>query len=96
MAYSEPDIQAAISAYQAKEHPSIRAAARAFSIPYHTLRSHLDKATSRSYAHESQQILSNAEESTLVQWISRLTRTGFPASPALVVEMAEEVRRGRF
>ena len=39
--------------------------------------------------------LSTAEESTLSRWVTRLTRTGFPASPALVMEMAEEIRRGR-
>lgn len=36
------------------------------------------------------------EEKTLVKWLSNLTRAGFPASPALLVEMAEEVRRSRF
>ncbi|RAL60428.1 hypothetical protein DID88_000203 [Monilinia fructigena] len=36
------------------------------------------------------QILSNAEENTLVRWISRLTITGFPATPMLVKEMADE------
>jgi hypothetical protein len=94
-AYSEADIQAAIQAFQNEEHQSIRAAARAFSVPYHTLRHRLAGRTSRSHSHESAQILSNAEEQTLVRWISRLCRTGFPASPKLVVEMAEEVRRSR-
>jgi hypothetical protein len=95
-AYSEPDIQAIILAYGSKQHRSIRGAAGAFSIPYHTLRSRLDNATSKSQAHESQQILSYAEELTLIQWISRLTRTGFPALPALVIAMTEEIHRGRF
>jgi hypothetical protein len=39
--------------------------------------------------------LSTAEESTLSRWVTRLTRTGFPASLVLVVEIAEEIRRGR-
>ena len=30
-----------------------------------------------------------------MRWVTRLTSTGFPASPALVVEMADEIRRGR-
>ncbi|EDN97658.1 hypothetical protein SS1G_12512 [Sclerotinia sclerotiorum 1980 UF-70] len=38
------------------------------------------------------QILSNAEENTLVQWISRLTITGFLATPMLVKEIADEIR----
>jgi hypothetical protein len=95
-AYSEADIQAAILAYNTGEHSSIRAAARAFSVPYPTLRNRLSGRTSRLHAHETSQILSNAEEGTLVRWITCLTRTGFPASPALVVEMAEEIRNGRF
>ncbi|RAL61074.1 hypothetical protein DID88_010415 [Monilinia fructigena] len=41
------------------------------------------------------QILSNAEENTLVRWISRLTITGFPATPMLVKEMADEIRLRR-
>ncbi|EDO01246.1 predicted protein [Sclerotinia sclerotiorum 1980 UF-70] len=38
------------------------------------------------------QILSSAEENTLVRWISRLTITGFPATPMLVKGMADEIR----
>ncbi|KXL48548.1 MAG: hypothetical protein FE78DRAFT_141741, partial [Acidomyces sp. 'richmondensis'] len=41
-------------------------------------------------------ILSNAEEKTLVRWIMRLTVTGYPASPALVVDMAKEIRQQRY
>jgi hypothetical protein len=50
---------------------------------------------SRTIAYEAEQILSPAEEKTLARWIARLTRTGFPASPALAIEMAKEIRRGR-
>jgi hypothetical protein len=60
-----------------------------------TVQRHVFGGLSRSSAHENQQILSVAEEKTLVRWITRLTTTGFPASPALVVEMAEEIRVGR-
>ena len=66
-AYSEADIQAAISAYNKTEYSSIRAAAHAFSVPYHTLRNRLAGRTSRSQAYENAQILSNAEELTLVR-----------------------------
>ncbi|KAM0701561.1 hypothetical protein Q7P35_010469 [Cladosporium inversicolor] len=81
LAYTEIDIQTAISAIKNKEFASIRKAAVAFNVPYPTLR--------------GQQLLSPAEENTLSRWVTRLTRTGFPASPALVIEMAEEIRRGR-
>jgi len=95
LVYTEADVQKAISTLRERQHTSIRRAARAFGIPYTTLWNRMAGHTSRFIAHESEQVLSNAEERTLVRWITRLTRTGFPASPALVVQMAEELRRGR-
>ncbi|GAB7336127.1 hypothetical protein MBLNU13_g08914t1 [Cladosporium sp. NU13] len=94
-AYSEADIQNAISALRNNEYRSIRKAAVAFNVPNTTLQGRMSGRTSRSTAHESEQVLSPAEEKTLARWITRLTRTGFPASPALALEMAEEIRRGR-
>ena len=93
---TEAKIQAAIQAFKSKEYKSVRAAALAFSVPPSTVHDRLAGRTSRSTAYESAQTLSNAEEHTLVRWISRLTQTGFPASPTLVVQIAEEVRRSRF
>jgi len=95
MAYSEADIQRAITEYNSGLYPSKQAAAQANNVPPATLRYRLAGQTSPSQAHETRQILSNAEEKTLVRWITRFTSTGFPASPALVVEMADEIRRGR-
>lgn len=95
LVYTEVDIQAAISAIKNREHTSIRQAATAFKVRYSTLRGRMSGRNSRAVAHETEQLLSTAEESTLSRWITRLTRTGFPASPALVMEMAEEIRRGR-
>jgi hypothetical protein len=92
----EANVQAAIAAYQGKEYNSVRAAALAFSVPASTLRARLAGRISRSQAHESTQILSIVEEQTLVRWISRLCRTGFPISPKLLTEMAEEIRQSRF
>jgi hypothetical protein len=34
----------------------------------------------RTETHETEQLLSNAEENTLARWITRLTATGFPAT----------------
>jgi hypothetical protein len=45
----------------------------------------------RLQAHEYRQILLNTQESTLARWITRLTTTGFPATPLLIKQMAEEV-----
>jgi hypothetical protein len=95
MAYSEADMQQAITEYYSGLYSSKQAAAQANNVPPAILRYRLAGRTLPSQAHETQQILSNAEEKTLVRWITRLTSTGFPASPALVVEMADEIRRGR-
>ena len=95
-AYSEADIQAAVAAFCAGEYHSIRACETAFSIPHPTLQHRLSGRLSRFTSHEAMQILSKPEERTLVRWISQLTKTGFPASPALVVQMAEEIRHSRF
>ena len=93
--YSEVDTQKAISAIKNNEYRSIRKAALMFNIPNATLQGRMSGRKSRATAHETQQVLSAAREQTLFRWITRLTRTGFPASPALAVEMAEEIRRGR-
>ena len=95
-ASSESNIYKAITAFRANQYPSIRATARAFSIPHTTLSSRIAGTTSRRNAHESKQLLSSAEEKTLMRWITHLTRTGYPISPALALEMAETIRRQRF
>jgi len=94
--YSGAQLQAALSDITKNDVRSIRATAAAYGVPESTLRNRLTGHTSCSSAHKNRQNLSNAEEWTLVRWLSNLTRAGFPASPALLVEMAEEVRRSRF
>ncbi|KFZ19893.1 hypothetical protein V501_00423 [Pseudogymnoascus sp. VKM F-4519 (FW-2642)] len=49
----------------------------------------------RNEAHEIEQALSNAEENTLVRWITRLTAIGFPTTPSLIKEMAVEIQARR-
>jgi hypothetical protein len=94
--YTEAQLQAALSDIHENPDQSIRATAVAHAVPESTLRNRLAGHTSCSGAHEHRQNLSSAEEKTLVKWLSNLTRAGFPASPALLIEMAEEVRRSRF
>jgi hypothetical protein len=94
--YTEAQLQAALFSIAENDSRSIRATAAAYAVPESTLRNRLAGHTSCSSAHEHRQNLSSAEEKTLVRWLSNLTRAGFPASPALLVEMAEEVRRSRF
>ena len=94
--YTEAQLQAALSSITESDGRSVRAIAATYAVPESTLRNRLAGHTSCASAHEHRQSLSSAEEKTLVRWLSNLTRAGFPASPALLVEMAEEVRRSRF
>lgn len=91
----EIQIQNAISALKNKFSLNIAAAARRFQVPRTTLWRRMGGDKSRAEAHESEQIVSNAEERSLVGWITRLGIAGFPQSPALVVEMAYELRASR-
>ena len=91
----EDNIQDAIRGLKNKEFPSIRSAARYFEIPHSTLIERMAGTKSRAESYETRQILSNAEEKTLVRWITRLTSTGYPVTPALLKEMAEEIRNQR-
>jgi len=77
-AYHEVDMQKAISAVRKNEYPSIQKNAIAFGVPYPTLEARMSGQTTRANAHKLHQILSNAEERTPVQWITRLTHTGYP------------------
>ena len=95
-AYSETDIQKAILEFTTGRYASVRKCAAAYRIPVQSLRNRLSGRNSRSHAHEHMQILSNAEEGTLVRWITHLTSTGFPASPSLAIAIAEEIRRNRY
>jgi len=95
-AHSNERLQKAIDAFQRGEYPSFRSCSRAFSVCRETLRNRISGRPSRTQAHEPMQILSDSEEKTLIRWITHLTSTGFPASPALVRDMAEEIRRNRF
>ena len=91
----EERVQSAISAYRNKEFKSVRAAASAFSVSHQTLSRRLTGGLSRAQATEMTQILSNAEEKTLVRWIKRYTSAGSPMTPALLLELAELIRHER-
>ena len=90
--YSDTPVEEALLAYNSDPSVPIRAIARSFGIPESTLRHRIKGRASRSYAHEYRQILSEREEKTLARWITPLTATGYPASTALVVDMAKEIR----
>ena len=92
---NKAQVQKALIGYLNKEYSIPRKAANAFKIACTTLlyRTQTDGRT--HFAFETQQTLSNVEETSLTGWLTRLTGTGFPAAPNLVMEMAEELRRGR-
>ena len=90
MASSDADMQRAVNEYHSGLYVSKQAAARANNVPPATLCYRLAGLTSHTQRRERQQIPSNAEEKTFVSWVTRLISTGFPASPAVVVEIAGE------
>ena len=64
---SEAQVQKALTAYLNKECLSLRKAANALKIAYTTLHRRMAGGTSRSSAHETQQTLPNAEETSLTR-----------------------------
>ena len=91
----EARIQEAILSVRNKSFSSICAAARVYKVSPSSLHHRLSGRQSRAQAHESNQILSNAEENTLVRWITRLAVTGSFVSPALLKDLAELIRQRR-
>ena len=89
--YSEEDLTTAITAYRNSEYTSIRKCAYAFNIPLTTLSKRLRTRTSRSKSHESQKILSTAEEETLLKTVTRLSKSGCPITLLLIRDLAEEI-----
>ena len=94
--YSEDTLTTALTAYRNGEYTSVRKCAYAFNIPYSTLALQLTTRTSRSKSHESQQILSTAEEKTLLKTVNRLAKSGCPITLTLTRDLAEEIRLSRF
>lgn len=91
----EINIQKAIYAYQKKDISSIKAAAQFFKVPYSTLRRRIHDGLTRSTGHEMYQILTNAEENTLVRWIKRYTLSGTHLTNSLLKELALQLRAAR-
>jgi len=68
-------------------YPSISAAAKAHHVPYFTLQRHIQGLTqSCRMAHAEQQLelLMDAEEKTLVEWIQYLALTGHPLNKCTI------------
>ena len=66
----EARLQEAKVDYDARRYPSIKAAADAHNVKYFTLRRRIQgSALPKKKAHENQQLLTNAEQKTLVDWV---------------------------
>jgi len=90
----EARLQEAMAAVLAEKHTA-SSAALAFNVPRSTLYDRLDGKLPHNQAHETEQLLSHAEEKELVRWITGLTITGYPPRYDTLREMAVEIRKRR-
>ena len=88
----EARLQEAMAAVLAKKHTAT-SAALAFNVSHSTLYDRLNEKPSRNKAHETEQLLSHAEEKELVRWITRLTIIDYSPRYDILREMAEEIRK---
>ena len=94
-ASKEAKMQRALASVKGNENLSIKRTADEHEVARSALRDRIAGRKTRKQARTTQQSLTEIEELTLVRWITRLTRTGYPASPTLAIQMAEELRRAR-
>lgn len=78
----------AINHYNKSSKASLRISAETFGIAWTTLRDRLNGAQNRRDSHRQQQVLSDHEEQTIVDWCACMDDWGFPLRLALVHEMA--------
>jgi len=90
----EARVQEALETVVSSQH-TCSSASVAFNVPHQTLYDRMNGKPPRHLAQEKQQVLSNAEEKELVQWITRLTITAYPPRHKTLLEMAEEIRKRR-
>src|SRR5437762_6004877 len=88
----EARLQEAMAAVLAKKH-NATSAALAFNVHHSTLYDRLDGKPPSNKVHETEQLLSHAEEKELLRWITRLTITSYPPRYDTLREMAEEIRK---
>src|SRR5271170_7723293 len=95
MAEKEAQLQLAVTAVLNKEH-TCHSAAIAFAVPRRTLYYRVkENRKPRNQAHESEQILTHAEEKELVRWITLLTMSGYPPRYETLRRLAEIIRDRR-
>ncbi|ETW79440.1 hypothetical protein HETIRDRAFT_419178 [Heterobasidion irregulare TC 32-1] len=81
----EHRLQEACKSLQSNVHKSYSSAAEAFEVNYHTLRNRYLGLTRRPVeAHEVQQLLNNAQEKVLADWLVYLGHTGHAVSKCTI------------
>ena len=91
-AEQEQRIKEALKEIESGQYKTYREAASAMDVPKSTLHNREKGMKPRNHAHESEQLLSMAEEKELARWISQLTIFGYPPKPFAVREMAEAIQ----
>ncbi|KIJ34187.1 hypothetical protein M422DRAFT_263676 [Sphaerobolus stellatus SS14] len=75
-AAKEAHIQCALEAFHSGTMKSIRKASNTFNVPFATLQGRTKEHHSHSKGHESQQILTEAEEHSLIDWCVKESQKG--------------------
>jgi len=78
-----------------KDFKSVRAAAAFFKVHYRTLQRRVNGGLTQSTSQEMRQILTNAEEDTLVRWIKQYTNSGAHITNPLLKDLAIQIRLAR-
>ena len=89
----EHNIQLALDALHTRRFTSIRAAAHAYNVNYRTLARRAQGGISKREARVEQQLLSEAQEEMLAQWILDLEQAGNAPNHAQLREMASLISR---
>ena len=92
-ALDKAKMQRALTSFEDNEYSSVKRTADEYELARSSLRNRIAGRKTRKQARTTQQSLTEIEELTLERWITRLTRTGYPVSPTLAIQMAEELRR---
>ncbi|SPO24922.1 related to transposase [Ustilago trichophora] len=89
----EGHLQLAISELEQGQHNSIRKAAAAHNVSESTLRHRMSGRQNKKAANEAQQALTCAAENAVITHIQRCACSGFPLTPAVVMQYANAVSR---
>lgn len=93
MVTCERSLSQAITAYNSREFTSIRAAAKAYNVPFATLRYRLKGGSNAKISHAFQQRMTPDQEEFLATWILEEDARGFPPSHTRARDMAIRVLR---